>query len=284
MKTGQMIPPTLGKDMPVTIVLSDINAARGVTMDHVATNRAYWNGMAGDWVAAGERLWALETPEWGIWGTPDAEAPLLPKGMKGLQAAELGCGTGYVSGWMARRGADVTGIDVSGNQLATARRLAAQHGAEIAFVEGNAEATGLPAASFDFAVSEYGAAIWCDPAVWLREAHRLLKPGGRLAFLGNHPLAIVTTPMNGAPTDRALHRSYRHLSRIDWTEVEFDPGGIEFNRPLAGWFALFHEIGFAVTDYRELYARDDHGGTVFSIDADWARDYPSEQVWWLRKL
>lgn len=283
MKTGQMIPSTLGKDMPVTIVLSDINSRKGILLDHVATNLAYWDGMADDWVAAGERLWALDRPEWGIWGTPDDEAPLLPNDMKGLRAIELGCGTGYVSGWMWRRGARVTGIDVSANQLATARRLAQSHGAEVTFLEGNAEATGLPSASFDFVVSEYGAAIWCDPVVWLREAHRLLKPGGRLVFLGNHPLAIAATPMNGAPTDRALHRSYRTLSRIDWTEVEIDPGGVEFNLPLAGWFALFHEIGFAVTDYRELYARDGHKGTVFSIDAEWARDYPSEQVWWLRK-
>ncbi len=253
-------------------------------MSHVATNRAYWNGMAHEWVAGGERLWALETPTWGIWATPDGEAPLLPADMTGLDAIELGCGTAYVSGWMARRGARVTGIDISDKQLATARRLADAHSAEITLIEGDAEATGLPDASFDFAVSEYGAAIWCDPQVWLREAHRLLRPGGTLAFLGNHPLVIVTTPPSGAPSERVLHRPYRGLTGADWTNVEIDPAGIEFNLPIAEWIALFREIGFQVTDYRELYARSTDEGQVFSVPADWARDYPSEQVWWLNKL
>lgn len=252
-------------------------------MTHVAVNRSYWNGMADEWVRAGERLWACETPQWGIWGTPNTDAPLLPSDMTGLTAIELGCGTGYVSGWMTRRGAQVTAIDISDRQLQTARRLAAEHGADITFLEGNAEDTGLADKSFDFAVSEYGAAIWCDPELWLREAHRLLRPGGRLSFLGNHPLAMVATPLNGDVTQRVFHRSYRDLGRLDWTEVEIDPGGIEFNLPIASWFALFRDVGFRVTDYRELYARDTDQGTSFSTTADWARDYPSEQVWWLEK-
>ncbi|WP_417770389.1 class I SAM-dependent methyltransferase, partial [Stappia sp.] len=116
---------------------------------------------------------------------------------------ELGCGTGYVSGWMWRRGARVTAIDISSGQLATARRLAAEHGAEITFIEGNAEQTGLEDASFDFAISEYGASIWCPPDRWLGEAWRLLRPGGRLVFLGNHPISLIARPLMALlPTGR----------------------------------------------------------------------------------
>ena len=128
----------------------------------------------------GERRWALADPVWGIWELPDAGIELLPAELSGRDAIELGCGTGYVSAWMARRGARVVGIDNSAQQLATARRLAAAHGVELTLVHGDAEAVDHPDASFDFAVSEYGAAIWCDPYRWIPEAHRLLRPGGML--------------------------------------------------------------------------------------------------------
>lgn len=250
---------------------------------HVEVNRDHWNGMAQDWVASGERAWAAEAPSWGIWGAPEAALRLLPEDMAGLDAIELGCGTGYVSAWMARRGARVTGIDISAGQLETARRLMAGHGLDITFLEGDAEATGLPDAAFDFAISEYGAAIWCDPERWLPEAHRLLRPGGRLVFLGNHPLTLIATPLDGAPCERVLHRPYRDLAGADWTRVEIDPGGIEFNRTFSGWMALFDRVGFDVTGYHELYAPRDAEGARFSIPSGWAKDYPAEQVWCLRR-
>lgn len=253
-----------------------------MTKDHISVNRGVWNADARNWVAPGERLWA-SAPQWGIWGLPEADLGLFPADLAGCDAIELGCGTGYVSGWMARRGARVTALDLSSEQLATARRLAGQHGAEITFLEGDAEATGLPDQSFDFAISEYGAAIWCRPGVWLREAWRLLRPGGRLVFLGNHPLSIICTPFNGAPCEPVLHRPYRGLWRADWTDVEIDPSGVTFNLTIADWFALFEEIGFKVTGYQELYAPEDVTGLQDFVPAEWAKTYPNEQVWWLAK-
>ena len=252
-------------------------------MSHVAINRDHWNADARNWATGGEHAWAREVPTWGIWATPEAEAPMLPADMTGLTAVELGCGTGYVSAWMARRGALVTGVDISSEQLATARRLSGRHELAITFLEVNAEDTRLPAASFDFAISEYGAATWCDPGLWLREAHRLLKPGGRLSFLTNHPLMMVTTPLDGAINDHSLRRPYRDLDVMDWTGAAVEPGGISFMRPIAGWFELFREIGFLVQDFREFYARTEHTGIHYAGPADWARDYPAEMAWWLQK-
>lgn len=252
-------------------------------MSHVAINRDHWNADAPNWATAGEYAWAAQTPSWGIWATPDDEAPMIPADMSGLTAVELGCGTGYISAWMTRRGATVTGVDISGEQLATARRLSDKHSLAVTFIEANAEDTGLPAESFDFAISEYGAATWCDPDLWLREAHRLLRHGGRLSFLTNHPLMLITTPLSGDINDHTLHRPYRDLAVMDWTTAEVEPGGVSFTRPIAGWFALFRKIGFVVEDFRELYARENHEGIRFAVPADWARDYPAEMVWWLRK-
>ena len=69
-----------------------------------------------DYVAAGERAWT-EDPSWGLFGNPEAEVGVLPASVAGLDTIELGCGTGYVSAWLARRGARPVGIDNSEAQL-----------------------------------------------------------------------------------------------------------------------------------------------------------------------
>jgi SAM-dependent methyltransferase len=250
---------------------------------HVRENRAYWDGMADDWVAAGERAWSADDPYWGCWQLPEAELRLLPESMAGMDAIELGCGTGYVSGWMARRGARVVGIDNSERQLATARRLAEEHDIALTLHHGSAESIPLPGASFDFAISEYGAAIWCDPLVWIPEAHRLLRPGAELVFLGNSPLATICMPQSGDVCEPHLHRPYFGLHRIDWTQVEIDPGGVEFNLTISHWLRLFRDTGFEVLDYLELEAPSGSPDR-FATPGDWAHQWPAEQVWKLRRL
>ena len=251
--------------------------------DHVMENRRFWDDMADQWVAPGERSWASDEPAWGIWQVPEAELEMLPSDMTGLDAIELGCGTAYVSAWMARRGATVTGIDNSEAQLATARRLAAEHGIELSLLHGNAETVPLPDGSFDFAISEYGAAIWCDPQAWLAEAHRLLRPGGRLVFLGNHPLALASAPTDGSNVADRLVRPYFGLHTLDWTEVEIDPGGVNFCLPVSGWAALFRQVGFSIDDIREPRAPEPAEGVQFFVEAEWAKQWPCELVWKVHK-
>jgi SAM-dependent methyltransferase len=250
--------------------------------EHVAENRRYWDSMAAEWVVAGERAWAQE-PSWGIWGIPNERLALLPDDLSGKDAIELGCGTGYVSAWMHRRGARVCAIDNSAEQLATARRLAALHDIDIEWVHGDAEHVDRPDASFDFAISEYGAAIWCEPHRWLTEAHRLLRPGGDLVFLGHHALMAVCSPLDGSvPVTHRLERPYFGLGRLDWRDAVDEPGGIEFSLPVSEWMRLFRDVGFEIVDYVEVQAPLDASGTRFAVTAEWAQDFPSEHVWWLR--
>jgi ubiquinone/menaquinone biosynthesis C-methylase UbiE len=145
--------------------------------DHVEHNRRYWDGQAAEYGTWAPRAWEQAEVTWGMWNVPDAELQMLPEDMTGMRAIELGCGTAYMSAYMARRGAEVVGIDLSPNQLATATRLRDEHGLDIDLRLGDAEELPFPDETFDFALSEYGAAIWCDPDRWIPEAWRVLRPG-----------------------------------------------------------------------------------------------------------
>jgi len=253
--------------------------------DHVQENRRNWDAMADEWVAPGERAWASPEPYWGIWGVPNSELPLLPDDLTGRRAIELGCGTGYVSAWMHRRGASVYAIDNSERQLATARRLAGEHGVDdIEWAHGSAEDVPRPDGSFDYAFSEYGSAIWCDPDVWIPEAHRLLRPGSELVFLGHHPLMQVCLSQVGdSPVDERMHEPYFGMHTADWRDAVEEPGGVEFNLPISEWMRLFRATGFEVLDFWEIQAPESSEGEQFWVPAEWARKWPSEQAWRLRR-
>jgi SAM-dependent methyltransferase len=174
--------------------------------------------------------WAREEPAWGIWEVPEAEVQVLSENLNGKDAIELGCGTAYISAWLSRRGARVVGVDNSETQLATARRLQRQYGLDFPLIHGDAEAIAYPDASFDFAISEYGACLWADPQRWVPEAARLLRPGGQLVFLTNSFLMTfvhVTRGRRGsdgaaaAPgirdvPSRMAWRSRRRVSSVTW--------------------------------------------------------------------
>jgi 2-polyprenyl-3-methyl-5-hydroxy-6-metoxy-1,4-benzoquinol methylase len=73
--------------------------------DHVLRNRAVWDQWAASYAAAGLHGWSAAEPSWGIWSIPEAQTGVLPCDLSGRDSIELGCGTGYVSAWLARRGA-----------------------------------------------------------------------------------------------------------------------------------------------------------------------------------
>ena len=252
-------------------------------MTDSAVNRQFWNAYASQWVERGRKAWQSGQPYWGIWSIPQSQIAFLDTDLRGLRAVELGCGTGYVSRWMEQLGAEVVSLDLSDAQLATAAELKREYGSGIRLIHGNAERLPLHDASFDYAISEYGAAIWCDPYLWLKEASRVLRPGGRLRFWGHSPWAMVCLDDEGELVTRSLGRDYFGLHRLDFSDAPIDPGGIEFNLPISDWFQLFHDVGLVVERFLEIKAPDTARGESFGSDAKWAQRFPAEQAWWLRK-
>ena len=248
--------------------------------DHVAVNRARWDADAPRWVDAGHRNWTENTLRWGIWHTPESLVHFFPD-VDGLDVIELGCGTAYISSYAARRGARVVGLDNSGQQLATARRFQREFGIEFPLIHADAERVPLADESFDFAVSEYGAAIWCDPYSWIPEAARILRPGGRLHLLGNSALLMLTMPDLEAdgPAKTELLRPYFGMHRFTWPD---DPS-IEFHIPHGDWIRLFRWNGFEVEDLVEIQPPEGSTTPHPLATLEWSRRWPCEEVWKVRK-
>jgi SAM-dependent methyltransferase len=115
--------------------------------------------VAEEYAAPGLRDWTSTEPTWGLWHVAEAQAGVLPAALAGRDSIELGCGTGYVSAWLARRGARPVGLDNSAAQLATARQLQDRFGLRFPLIHASAEQAPFDDGSFDLAISEYGASI-----------------------------------------------------------------------------------------------------------------------------
>jgi len=250
-----------------------------VTEGYVERNRDTWDGWAAGFAERDRARWATDEPRWGTWGVPERDLHLLAD-VEDLDAVELGCGTAYVSAWLARRGARPVGLDNSPNQLASARRFQNELGPRFPLVHGDAEHAPFADASFDLAISEYGAAIWCDPYAWIPEAARILRPGGRLVFLGHSVLAMLCSPLGDEvlPVEAELIRPHHGMHRFDWSDAT------EFQIAHGEMIRLLRSSGFEVEDLLELQAPEDGTTTVDWVTLEWARRFPTDEVWKARKL
>jgi SAM-dependent methyltransferase len=249
--------------------------------DYVSANRAAWttNNAA---YTDGQALdrWRQDSIVWGMWDVPEHDVGVLGD-VGGLDVIELGCGTAYFSAWLAKKGARPVGIDITPAQLETARRCQAELGIEFPLLEGNAEHVPLGDAKFDLALSEYGASIWCDPTLWIPEAARLLRRGGRLVFLVNSALVMLCSPDTGVAAAQLVRPQFGMPHRFEWPDDE----GIEFHLPHGEMIRVLRSSGFEIEALHELQAPPAAKTHAYydSVTADWARQWPSEEIWVARK-
>ena len=192
---------------------------------------------------------------------------------------ELGCGTAYACGWVARRGGMPVGIDVADAQLESARMFVKQFGAGFPLVRASADEVPFDDESFDVALSEYGASTWLDPERWVPEAARLLRPGGQLVFIVNSSFLMTCTGEDGVASP-VLARDYFGMGRREF------PGDrtVEYHLGHGDWIRVLQKHGFVVEDLIEVQAPPSAHGRYEFVGADWARRWPSEEVWKARKI
>jgi ubiquinone/menaquinone biosynthesis C-methylase UbiE len=112
--------------------------------------------------------------------TRQAVEPLLDAVGAGpdIRLLDVACGPGWLAAGAAERGATAVGVDFSAAMVAEAsRRFPAEE-----FRQGNAEALPFPDRCFDAVAISFGLMHLARPEQALREARRVLGPGGRIGF------------------------------------------------------------------------------------------------------
>ena len=155
--------------------------------------------------------------------------------------------------------------------------MQAEHGLEFPLIEGDAEAVPLPDASFDFALSEYGASLWCDPERWIAEAARLLRPGGRLVFLTNSPLLVLCSAPDSLGGDRPLARPQFGIHRVEWDDDEGH--SIEFHLPHGEMLRVCARAASRSRRCTSCARRRTRRRRYEHVTLEWARQWPCEEIW-----
>jgi SAM-dependent methyltransferase len=239
-------------------------------------NRSLWtlvNEAVSDREA--DRRWDASEIVWGLFERPESQLGILGD-VGDRDVAELGCGTAFLSAALARAGARPVALDLSHDQLRSARRNQERTGIRFPLVEADAGSVPLRTSSFDLVVSDYGAAPWCEPRRWLAEAGRILRPGGRLVVLTNSVLAGLCVPADGGVAGELLLRRQSDLRRIRWPG-----GGVEHHPGHGEWIRELRRAGFVVDALHELCAPEDAVDPEHYdiVTAAWARRWPAEDLW-----
>lgn len=187
----------------------------------IRANRGWWDANADEYQAEHGAFLGDDRFIWCPEGLDEAEAHLLGTELAGKRVLEVGAGAAQCSRWLAAQGAYAVASDLSHGQLLHALRIDAGS-AGVPLIQ--ADATTLPFAdeAFDIVCSAYGAVPFvADSAALMREAARVLKPGGRWVFSVSHP---IRWSFPDDPTEAGLTARDSYFDRRPY--VEFDERGV----------------------------------------------------------
>lgn len=174
--------------------------------------------------------------------------------VEGLEVLEIGCGAAQFGIELARRGARMTGIDLSAEQIRHGRANVRDARVAMRLVTGNAEklVRRFGEASFDAVVSDF-AAGFMDLDVLLPEVAGVLRPGGFTALSWTSPILDCLT---GAGESPLLEFKYSYFDRTPWVDGGRD-ATYEFKRTYGDWVRAFSHANLILEDLVEPKATED---------------------------
>lgn len=195
-----------------------------------------------------------------LFNTP-AFLEMLP-GVDGLAGLDLGCGEGYNTRLLAERGARMSAIDVAPAFVRYAHEEERSRPAAIRYAAASAQRLPFRDATFDFATAFMSLMDMPEPHTALREACRVLKPGGFLQFSITHPCfdpphrRLLRDAQGNAYAVEVGRYFEETQGRIDqWLFSAAPPtarAGLRlfevprFHRPLSAWFNALVDAGFQI--------------------------------------
>ena len=202
---------------------------------------------------------------------------ILPP-VDGLAGLDIGCGEGYNTRELARRGARMTGVDIAPTFIRHARQAEEREPRQIRYVEGSGMALPFPDGSFDFATAFMSLMDMPHPCEALREAGRVLRPGGFLQFSILHPCFAppqrrVMRDADGKTAGVKLGQYFaRGSGELDiWWFSSAPPEERaavapfktpRFHRTLSDWVAMMTQAGFAIEMFSEPQATEELAAAV----------------------
>lgn len=246
-------------------------------MNRIAINRKGWNVRSAVYQREARRagMYASGEIEWGPNSFPESKLEILGN-LEDKDVLEVGCGGAQFGIALARKGARVTGIDLSREQLRHARSNVATAGVTVELVHGNAEdLSRFEAGSFDWVVSDF-AAGFLDLDKLLPHVARVLRVGGRVALSWSSPILDCMTA-NGEPPLLKIVRSYFDTSPI--RDGGPDPT-FEFKRTYGDWVRSFARAGLVLIDLVEPQTPRD-GTHTWWPQYKWQRTHvvPGTSIW-----
>lgn len=236
-----------------------------------------WETNATTWtrhVRAGYDIYrdALNTP---------AFVSFLPP-VRDLRGLDIGCGEGHNTRVVAQLGASMTGIDVAPTFICHAREAEDSRPCGIAYQTADAAALPFADASFDFATAFMSLMDMPDQPTALREAFRVLHPGGFLQFSILHPCfappgrKVLRSP-DGSTRAIEVAGYYNVLTGEEdvWWFSSAPPEERErvppfrtprFHRTLSGWVEILCQAGFAIEALAEPRATPEQAAVAPAIE------------------